>query len=73
LEGEQEGRGEAERKEGDERRSSKAGAKTDNAMTISMAEEANAFSAGNNRACSNGGSGEDKHSSSAEIRYGGST
>jgi len=33
-----------------------AGAATDIAMTISVAEEANAPSAGNNRACSNGGS-----------------
>ncbi len=29
-------------------------------MTLSVAEEANAFSAGNNRACSNGESREDK-------------
>jgi len=37
-------------------RSSKAGAKADIAMTISVAEKANALSASNNRACSNGGS-----------------
>ena len=36
---------------------------TNNATTISMVEEAgNAFSAGDNRACSDGGSGKDKHS-----------
>jgi len=38
-------------------------------MTISVAEEANAFSAGNNRAYSNGESGEDKCGSGTEIRY----
>ena len=32
-------------------------------MTISVAEEATAFSAGDNRACSDGRSGEDKYSS----------
>jgi len=31
-------------------------------MTISVAEKANAFSAGDNRACSDGGSRKDKHS-----------
>ena len=35
------------------------GAKTNHATTISVAEEANAPSAGNNRACSDGRSGED--------------
>ena len=48
------------RKEGNDGRSSKAGAKTELAMTISVAEEANTPSAGNNRACSDGRSGEDK-------------
>ena len=36
---------------------------TNNATTISIVEEAgNAFSAGDNRACSDGGSGKDRHS-----------
>jgi len=43
-----------------ERRSSKAEEKTDFAMTFSVAEEANAFSVGDNRACSNGRSRENK-------------
>ena len=37
-------------------RSSEARTKTDIAMTISVAEKANVPSAGNNRACSDGGS-----------------
>ena len=36
------------------------GVETDNATTISVAKETNAFSAGNNRACSNGESREDE-------------
>jgi len=40
--------------------SSETGAKTDIAMTISMAEEITTSSAGDNRACSNGRSGEDE-------------
>jgi len=36
-------------------RSSKVGAKTEFAMTFSMAEETTIASAGDNRACSNGG------------------
>ena len=36
----------------------------DNTMTTSVAEEANAFPIGNNRACSNGGSKENKYSGS---------
>ena len=36
------------------------GAETDNATTISVAKETNTFSAGNNRACSDGGSREDE-------------
>ena len=51
-----------EKKETD-RRSSQAGAKTDITMTPSVTEEANAFSAGNNRACSNGRSEENEYSS----------
>jgi len=35
------------------------GATINSAMTISVAEEANALSAGDNRACSDGRSGED--------------
>ena len=46
-------------------------------MTISVAEEANAPSAGNNRACSDGRSGENKCGSSKRIgsrtEYGGSS
>ena len=52
LEGEQERRGEDERKEG-RRRSSEAGAETKPAMTFGMAEEATTASAGDNGACSN--------------------
>jgi len=48
------------REEGTGRRGSKAGAKTEPAMTFSVAEEATIASAGNNRACSDGGSREDK-------------
>ena len=48
-------------------------AETDNATTLSVAEEANAPSAGNNRACSDGESREDKYGNgmtSAEDRVG---
>jgi len=48
------------RKEGTGRGSSKTGAETDLATTISMAEEATASSAGNNQACSDGRSGKDE-------------
>ena len=51
------------RKEGTRRRGSEAGAKTEPAMTFSVAEEATIASAGDNRACSDGGSREDKHGS----------
>ena len=56
------------------RRSSKTGAKADIAMTISVAEEANTPSAGDNRACSNGRYEKDKCSSGerTETRDGGS-
>jgi len=37
-------------------------------MTLSMAEEANAFSVGDNRACSNGGSGKNKYSGKTRVR-----
>ena len=40
---------------------------TDNAMTLSVAKKANAFSAGDNRACSNRGSRKDKYSSSMRV------
>ena len=52
---EQKRRGKIEREEGTGKRSPKIG-ETDNTMTISVAEEANAFLVGNNRACSNRGS-----------------
>jgi len=38
-----------------------------------MAEKANTFSAGNNRTCSDRGSGEDKYSSGVGIIHGGSS
>ena len=50
------------------RRCSEVGATTDSTMTLSVAEEVIAPSAGNNRACSNGGSREDKHSSGERSR-----
>jgi len=50
------------------RRSSEARAKADIAMTISVAEKAKALSAGNNRACSDGRSREDKHGGSERVR-----
>jgi len=43
------------------------------AMTLSVAKEANAFSAGNNGACSNGRSRENKCSSSQRCRAGART
>ena len=46
------------RKEETGRRSSKTGAETEYAMTIIVAEEATASSAGDNRACSDKRSGE---------------
>ena len=49
-------------------RSSKAGATTDIAMTLSVAEEANAFSVGDNRACSDKRSRENEYSSGERIR-----
>ena len=44
-------------------------------MTISVAEETNTFSAGNNRACSNRRSEENKYNDSERVRtgYGGSS
>jgi len=49
-----------------------AGAATEYAMTISVAKEANASPAGNNRACSNRGSRKDEYSSSERVGNGGS-
>jgi len=39
-------------------------------MTLSVAKEANTSSAGDNRACSNGRSGEDECSSSERVETG---
>ena len=61
MEGEQERRGEDERKKERRRRSSEAGAETKLATTLGVVKEANA-SAGDNRACSDGGNREDKYS-----------
>jgi len=58
---------ESRRKEGTGRRGSEVGVKTELAMTPSVAEEAAAPSAGDNRACSNGRSGEDECGSSERI------
>ena len=38
------------------------------AITVSLAEKANASLAGNNKACLDGESGEDKHSDDEETR-----
>ena len=64
------GGGKTERVKGIERRSSKTKAKTNFAMTFSVAEEANTFSAGDNRACSNGRGRKDKYSGSKGTRIG---
>jgi len=50
------------------RRSSKIEAETDMAMTSSMAEKANTFSAGDNKACSDGGSRMNEHSNGKKTR-----
>ena len=60
LEGEQEGRRKIAREEGTGRRGSKAGAETNIAMTLSVAEVTTVSSAGDNRACSDGGSRKDE-------------
>ena len=64
------------KKEGNGRRRAKAG-ETEPAMTISVAEEATIASAGDNRACSDGGCGENECGSSegsrARTEYGGSS
>ena len=56
MKGEQKRRRKNEREKETRKRSSKVGAETEFTTTISVAEEANAPSAGNNRACSDGGS-----------------
>ena len=67
---------ESRREEERLRKRAKAG-ETEPATTISVAEEATIASAGNNRACSNGGCGENECGSSEGIRarteYGGSS
>ena len=69
-------RGKVKRKKGDGQRT-EAGTEDDIATTLSVAEEENAFSAGNNGACSNGRGREDKCGGSqrcragARIEYGG--
>ena len=65
--------GETEGKEETKRRSSEAGAKTDTTTTTRVAEKANTSSAGNNRACFDGKSRENKYSNNegVEIRGGG--
>jgi len=55
LKEEQARRGKVKREKGDGWRT-EAGTEDDIAMTLSVAEEANALSVGNNRACSDGGS-----------------
>ena len=58
---------ESRREEGTGRRGSKTGAKTDIATTISMAEEAIASLAGDNRAYSDGGNREDECGGSERV------
>ena len=58
---------ETKEEEGIERRNSKAEAKTDMAMTPSVAEEENTSSASNNKTCSNGRSRENKCSNSEKA------
>jgi len=58
--GKQEGGGKAKGKKGTNRRSPKAGAKTDMATTPNVAKEANVSSTGDNQACSDGRSGKNK-------------
>ena len=60
-------RGRKVEEEGDRRRNPEAG-ETEPATTIGVAEEATIASAGNNRACSDGGCGENKCGSGEGIR-----
>ena len=62
-------RGKIKREKGDGQRT-EAETKDDIATILSVAEEANAFSAGNNGACSDGRSREDKCSGSQRCRAG---
>ena len=64
MERKQKKRRKVEKEERIRGRSSETGAKTEFAITLSMAEEANAFSAGDNSACSDGRGGENKCSDS---------
>ena len=68
MEGEQEERGKTAREKGIGRRSSEIGAKTELAMTLSMAKKATIASAGDNRACSDGRCGANKCSSNKGVR-----
>ena len=70
MERKQEGRRKVKREKGNGRRNAEAEAENDNAMTLSVVEEANAFSAGDNGACSNGRSGENKCGGSEGVRTG---
>jgi len=62
---------EIEEEKGTERRSSEVEAKTDIAMTSSVAKETNTFSAGNNRACSYGRSRKNECGNGEGIGIGG--
>ena len=66
LEEKQEGRGED--KEKGRRRNTEAGTENKPATTLGVAEEATTASAGNNRACSDGGCGENKCGSGKRNR-----
>jgi len=61
-------RGEIEGQEKTRRRSSKIGAETDIAIIPSMAEKANAFSADDNKTCSDGESRMNEYSDSEGTR-----
>jgi len=68
LKEKQERRGEIKREKENRKRSSETGAKIEYAITTSVAEKANASSAGNNRACSDGRDQKDEYSSSERFR-----
>ena len=70
MERKQEGERKAEEEEETNRRNSKARAKTDMAMTPSVAEEANALSADDNQACSNRRSGKNECGNDEGTRTG---
>ena len=69
MEGEQARRGKVKREKGNGQRI-EAGTEDNIATTLSVAEEANAFSAGDNGACSDGRSREDKCGGSQRCRAG---